>query len=405
MLDTGEQGEAGLRHELERAARRIRQLEQELEAERRRVGRIAILNRIGRMIASRIDVDEVLRTAASAIREQLGYSQVAVGIVDIDDEQTLIIRASAGDGPDAFTPGQRQSLRAGLIGAAARGRRMMLVNDVGPDPRAPGLLGTTLRAELVVPILSGERLLGVLNIAAAEPITEEDAQGIAIVADHLAIAIDSRSQQLQLAERRQELAVLDERRRLARELHDSVTQSLFGMSLLAQVLPELWELDRAEALDALGQIRDLTRSALAEMRALLFELRPAALGEQALGAALHDLATAFERTDVRVSLDIVSEARLPEPVEQALFRIAQEALVNIARHAQAREVRISLRGDQPTRLVVADDGRGFAEGGVGHGRFGLVSMRERAADIGASLNIRSAPGQGTEIRVEWPARS
>jgi signal transduction histidine kinase len=394
-----------LRRELEAARARVEQLEHEVASERRRVGRIAMINRIGRMIASRIELDEVVQTAVAAIQEQLGYTSVAVGIVDPHDEQMLTVRAQAGAGRARWAAGSRQRADHGLIGAAARGRRMMLVNDVSRGPRALPLLGANVRAELVAPILSEGRLLGILTIESAAAIDEEDAQGIAIVADHLAIAIDSRRQQVQLAERRQELAVLDERRRLARELHDSVTQQLFGMSLLSQVLPELWQIDRAEALDALGQIRDLTRRALAEMRALLLELRPAELGDQELPHALRDLAAAFGRADLRVEAEVEHGARLPDAVEEALFRIAQEALVNTARHAQARQVRVALASGPPCRLDIADDGRGFAVEQIGHGRFGLVSMRERAVGVGADIQIRSAPGEGTAISVIWPGAS
>ncbi|HWQ15367.1 MAG TPA: ATP-binding protein [Roseiflexaceae bacterium] len=175
------------------------------------------------------------------------------------------------------------------------------------------------------------------------------------------------------------------------------------MSLLAQVLPELWEVDRAEAEAALAQIRDLTRGALAEMRALLFELRPAALGEQDLASALRDHATMFERrTGIGVAVLVESGGDVPRPVEQALFRIAQEALANVARHAHAQRVRVQLRAGPPARLEIADDGRGFTASVGGAERFGLVSMRERAAAIGARLEINSAPGQGTSIAVEWP---
>src|SRR5690606_3619531 len=131
-------------------------------------------------------------------------------------------------------------------------------------------------------------------------------------------------------------------------------------SLLAQVLPELWEVDRSEATSALAQIRDLTRGALAEMRALLFELRPAALGEQDLASALREHAATFERrTGIAVSVAIEGGGELPAPVEQALFRIAQEALANVARHAHARHVRVERKLGGTSRLEIADDGHGF----------------------------------------------
>jgi len=223
-----------------------------------------------------------------------------------------------------------------------------------------------------------------------------------VTAALLAAAIDNRRQHLLVSERGQQIAVLEERRRLARELHDSVTQSLFSMSLLAQVLPDLWKVDRAEARAGLTQIRDLTRGALAEMRALLFELRPAALGERSLAHALREHAGAFaQRTGVPIALDIASDLALPEAVEQAFFRIAQEALANIARHARAHQARVALINGRPVRLLIADNGQGFQPERVAAGSFGLNSMRERAASIGARLEVRSTVGQGAEIIVEW----
>jgi signal transduction histidine kinase len=196
--------------------------------------------------------------------------------------------------------------------------------------------------------------------------------------------------------------VLDERRRLARELHDSVTQSLFGMSLLAQVLPELWQIDRDEALQSLEQIRDQTRGSLAEMRALLFELRPAESDHQSLALALEHHAAAWrQRTGIPVTVDASTSQSVPPNVAHALLRIAQEALHNVAKHARAQHVHISLHGSTPLRLMIADDGQGFVPEEVGANHFGLVSMRERAAAIDARFDVHTAPAQGTTITVEW----
>jgi signal transduction histidine kinase len=285
------------------------------------------------------------------------------------------------------------------MGTAARQGAAVLVNDVATDPRYVAIPGSSdLRSELAVPILLGEHLIGILDVSSTRQLGDEDVTAIQVVADQLAVGMEN----TRLAEQGRQLAVLDERRRLARELHDSVTQSLFSMSLLAQVLPDLWRVDRDEALGALGQIRDLTRGALAEMRALLFELRPAALEQQDLAGALREhIATYERRTGISITYESVGKCKLPEPVEQALFRIAQEALANVSKHSRARHARVQLHCGAPTRLLIADDGQGFAIERVGEGRFGLISIRERAANIGARLDVRSAVGRGTEIEVEW----
>ena len=288
--------------------------------------------------------------------------------------------------------------------------QVVTVRDYRTDPRlskaARRLQASVGRhAFAIIPLIVRGRRIGRVNLSASEVHDWEVAelQPYQVTAALLAAAIDSRLQYLQVAERGQQLAVLEERRRLARELHDSVTQTLFSMNLLAQAVPPLWETDQAAAREHLGQIRELTRGALAEMRALLVELRPVDERQPDLGHALRHHAATFERrTGIAVTLDAPAAVSLPDPVAYALSRIAQEALTNVARHAQARRVSLALAGGPPTRLVVEDDGRGFAADEVGTTCLGLVSMRERAAGIGARLDVRSAPGEGTRLVLEWP---
>jgi signal transduction histidine kinase len=369
------------------------------EARQRRTERLELIARVGQRIAARLDPDELFVTTVEELHGQLGYDHASLFLLDPDDQAWLVKRASASRWR-GNPIGYRVSIERGIMGAAARQRRPELVNDIAADPRyiaVPDADG--LRAELAMPILLGNRLLGVLDVASLARLSMEDITAIQIISDQLAVAIEN----TRLAERGQQLAVLEERRRLARELHDSVTQSLFSMSLLAQALPELWNIDREEARAGLGQIRDMTRSALAEMRALLFELQPAGLGQKGLAYALREHATVIERrAGIAVVVDIARDPALPAPVEQAFFRIAQEALSNAARHARARRVQVTLRGPTPARMAIADDGQGFLIERVGDGCFGLISMRERAAAVGARLRVDSALGQGTEVVVEWP---
>jgi PAS domain S-box-containing protein len=208
------------------------------------------------------------------------------------------------------------------------------------------------------------------------------------------------------AERRRDTAVRDERNRLARELHDAVTQTLFSASVIAESIPRIWERHPDEARRGLEELRQLTRGALAEMRALLIELRPAGLLEKPLADLLRNLTeAATNRMRVPIELSVDGDGTLPQDVQITLYRIAQEALNNISKHAESSQVTIALRCRMPeVDLIVQDNGRGFDVGQIPAGHLGIGIMRERAKEIGAKLEVRSQPGQGTRITVNWRAR-
>jgi signal transduction histidine kinase len=210
---------------------------------------------------------------------------------------------------------------------------------------------------------------------------------------------------IRLYEQAQQLAVIEERGRLARDLHDAVTQTLFSSSLIAEALPDLWENNPEEGRQLLAELRQLSRGALAEMRTLLLELRPAALVEADLRHLLRQLGEATAgRTGLPVVVDAEEICPLPDDVHVALYRIAQEALNNTVKHARANRVQICLRclDDQTgIELCVVDDGRGFDPDHIAPERLGLGILRERAQAIGADLEITSRPGEGTRIRVVW----
>ncbi|MGD8626194.1 MAG: histidine kinase [Anaerolineae bacterium] len=200
-------------------------------------------------------------------------------------------------------------------------------------------------------------------------------------------------------------AATAERDRLARELHDAVTQTLFSASLLAEAVPHLWK-DRPEAAEkGLGELRALTKGALAEMRTLLLELRPAGLVEKPLDDLLGQLTHSMgNRIRAPITLDVDGHGRLPPGVQTTLYRITQEALNNVAKHANAGQVSVILdwRPGGAT-LSIHDDGVGFDPENILPDRMGLSIMYERADRIGATLQVDSKPGQGTQIRVEWQA--
>ena len=205
----------------------------------------------------------------------------------------------------------------------------------------------------------------------------------------------------QLYEQAQFAATVEERQRLARELHDAVTQTLFSSSLIADVLPRLWERNQEEGRRRLEELRQLTRGALAEMRTLLLELRPAALVEVELGDLLRQLSEAFTgRSRIPIQLEIDGGIQIPPDVKVGLYRIAQEALNNIFKHASASKVILSLRSQpEGPELSIEDDGRGFDMSVVSSDHLGLKIMNERSKEIGVELTIDSQPGAGTKIIV------
>jgi signal transduction histidine kinase len=206
-------------------------------------------------------------------------------------------------------------------------------------------------------------------------------------------------------------AVATERNRLAQELLDAITQTLFSASLISETLPAIWKSNQDEGRELLHELRQLSRSALAEMRTLLLELRPATLAEANLGNLLHQLGEAVTgRTGVPVTVTIEGQIALPYDIHIALYRIAQETLNNIVKHAQASQVTVSLRGALPyhtggewgeVELRISDDGCGFDPSHISPDRLGLGIIRERAQAIGATLEIASESGSGTQVLVEW----
>jgi signal transduction histidine kinase len=196
---------------------------------------------------------------------------------------------------------------------------------------------------------------------------------------------------------------LEERQRLARNLHDAVNQSLFSAGLIAEVLPRLWDRDQEEAKRSLEDLRRLTRGAMAEMRALLAELRPSTLTDSDLGDLLRLLGNSLSgRTNLPVEINAAGEFTLPAEVQVAFYRLCQEALNNVAKHAQANKVVISLKQDGDLiELCIRDDGRGFDPTKTLSGHYGLSMMRERAESAGVQLSVKSEAGLGTELTIRW----
>jgi signal transduction histidine kinase len=209
--------------------------------------------------------------------------------------------------------------------------------------------------------------------------------------------------QEKMLQQAQQTATAEERSRLARELHDAVTQTIYSATLIVEALPQVWERDPDEGRRNLAKLRQLVRGALAEMRTLLFELRPVALEHAELETLLRQLADALTgRTRLPVVIEMEGQADPPAEVKIACYRITQEAFNNIAKHAEADRVNLTVRqSSDQINLAISDNGRGFDPGGVAANHMGLVIMRERAESIGAELNLQSAAGQGAQIHLSW----
>ena len=197
--------------------------------------------------------------------------------------------------------------------------------------------------------------------------------------------------------------LLEERHKLAHDLHDAVNQTLFSASLIAEVLPRMWELDQAEARRSLNDLSRLTRGALAEMRGLLAELQPSTLTDTDLGDLLRQLGNALSgRTNIPVAVTVTGRFILPPEVQMTFYRVCQEALLNVARHAKASQVEINLQqtGDV-IELCIRDNGQGFDPEKNFSEHYGLNMMKVRAKAVGARLSIARQPLHGMELALRW----
>jgi signal transduction histidine kinase len=260
-----------------------------------------------------------------------------------------------------------------------------------------------VRAWMGVPLMVQERLVGALSINQSQPdaYTHRHVTLAMAIANQAAIAIEN----ARLYEQAQRLAVLEERQRLARELHDSVSQALYGIGMGTSTARELLDRDPAQAAAPLDYVISLTEAGLAEMRALIFELRPDSLEKEGLVAALRRQAAALRaRHGLAVHSAFGDEPALAFEAKEALYRVAQEALNNIVKHAHASRVEMRLdAGDEEVILEIKDDGIGFDAQATYPGHLGLHSMVERATQLGGRLIIESASGTGTSLRVQIPS--
>lgn len=255
------------------------------------------------------------------------------------------------------------------------------------------------KAWLAVPLVVKGETYGAIVIYYDEPreFSHEEINMALIFSDQVALAIENARLRIQA----EQAAVIAERNRLARELHDAVSQTLFSANLIAEVIPRLWDRNQQEARARLEELHQLTNGALAEMRTLLYELRPAVFKEAKLGDLLKHLTQGISvRSEIPIRLTVEGEKKLSAEVQIALYRITQEALNNIVKHANPQQANVFLScQDKEVKLVISDDGCGFDPSTVSSEHFGLSIMRERATSINAAIQIISEPGSGTKVEV------
>ncbi|AUG80336.1 diguanylate cyclase [Kitasatospora sp. MMS16-BH015] len=351
-----------------------------------------------------LEVREVLRRITASARSLLGAEYAALGVPDDHGGfAQFVVDGVTDEQWKAIGPLPRQH---GVLATMLHEMTPTRLTDVRKAPAFGGWpeAHPDMKDFLGMPIVDGEEILGAVFLANKEGgFTAQDEELLRILAAHAALALGN----ARLYERSRELTLAGERARIAHDLHDAVSQKLFSLRLTAKAAATLVERDPARARAELAEVARLAAEAADELRAVVVELRPAALDEDGLVATLASQVQVLDRAhSAEVAFTTGGVRTLPPGQEAAVLRVAQEALHNALRHSGGSRVEVTLTGT-PGRgalLRVADDGRGFDPDGVRRaGRhLGLVSMRDRAAAVGGRLSLESAPGQGTVIELEVP---
>jgi nitrate/nitrite-specific signal transduction histidine kinase len=367
-----------------------------------RTRELAVVNSIISVASRSLDIEEILEAALNQTVEQMGFD---AGVTFKFEPHPVPPLLMAHQG---FEPATAVDL-VNSYAIAGRGIPAVYPEEVitfGVEDFQDGKLRNQLsqfdfQLLVYIPLSTMGRKLGffILGKHEARQLSPEELSLLSSIGQQIGVAMEN----ARLYEQAELAATTAERSRLARELHDAVTQTLFSASLVADVLPRIWTRDPEEGLQNLEELRQLTRGALAEMRTLLLEMRPEALERSDIKSLLTQLGDAFiGRVRVPVSLAIQGDCELTHEVKMVFYRVAQEALNNIAKHSGARQVELILEC-QPGQmdLLIKDDGLGFEPDSIQPGRLGISIMHERASSIGASLKVESQVGQGTTVELDW----
>jgi signal transduction histidine kinase len=364
-------------------------------------------------VAAQRSVEDVLQQLVDSARELAGARYAALGTPDGEGGFTRFLVAGMSDELIAsLGPLPR---RHGMLAAMLETSEPYLTDDIHAHPRFRGWWPSRhpdMRSFLGVPIVAPDGVIGAFYLTEKEGggrFDGADQAVIELLAAHAAIAIANAG----LYERSRELSMLEARNRLALELHDAVTQKLFGLVLTAEAAGEQLARDPDAARASVERLRALAAEALEELRSLILELRPPELERDGLCGALRkhvEMLRRLHRVEIEVDIDDTIGAPAPGAAgggsrDQEILRVAQEALQNAIRHAAPHRLGVRLgRHDGRLELEVTDDGAGFdpTEPELRSRRLGLTSMEERAQRLGGTLEIRSAPGAGTTVRLEAP---
>jgi signal transduction histidine kinase len=345
-------------------------------------------------LLEKLDLDEVLEIVSSEACRLTGATGSAVLL--LEDEDWFNVTISTGQPLPIL---DRLPVEDSLAGMAVEQETHLLVNTL-PDQIQAYHRNRDLESILVVPLRVKDTIIGVLDVVnKSMGFSEDDVRILNLFATQAAIAIEN----ARLREQAEQLAVLEERQRLARELHDSVTQALYSVNLYANATELALSSGKMDiAIENLHELNNMAREAMLDMRTLIFELHPPVLEKVGLVAALRTRLEAVEaRSGIQTSIHVEGERRLPLSLETELYRLAQEILTNAVKHSKANEVTLRMRfEEQRLYFEMRDDGIGFDLMAASQsGGLGIQSMQERANQIDGELTIESTPGEGTSVRV------
>jgi len=387
-------------------------VEERTKRERQRAEQLRTLNEVSRKISSIVNLNELLPYVSNLLRQTFHYHSVNIFLFEPESGK-VTLKALCLSGQEGLIPvGVPLEIdEDSIVGWVAQTGEPLLANDVGKEPkyRAVEALSST-KSELAVAVKMGEKVLGVLDIESAEvdAFGEADLFTAQTLADQLAVALEN----ARLYEETRQLAVMDERNRMAREIHDTLAQGFTGIILQLEAADQALSERPSELERHLSQAQNLARKSLAEARRSVWNLRPQALEQLPLAEALGQEVDRFNKeTGINVRFTVSGDRRdlLPE-VETGLLRICQESLANVRKHAKASDVEVNLTfNEAAVEMSISDNGVGFKPDTTDRvskkrGAFGLIGMRERARGLGGTFEVQSKKGKGTLVHTVIPTK-